>query len=122
MILALSQDLRVIFIKLADRLHNMRTLQALPPAKQKRIALETDEIYAPLAYRLGMQNLSGELQDLAFPYLHPQEYRWLLSTTKEQYEKRLTYLESMKPAIAALLAEHNIRPIAIDFRAKRYSR
>ncbi len=121
MILALSADLRVVFIKLADRLHNMRTLSALPPAKQKRIALATNEIYAPLAYRLGMQNLSGELQDLAFPFLNPQEYRWLLATTKEQYEKRLAYLETIRPAVHALLEKHDIRPLAIDFRAKRYS-
>ncbi len=120
MILALSQDLRVIFIKLADRLHNMRTLAVLPPEKQRRVALETDEIYAPLAYRLGMQNLSGELQDLSFPYLYPEEYRWLLRATKEQYEKRLAYLKSIKPQVEKLLKQHNIHPIAIDFRAKRY--
>jgi len=121
MILALSQDLRVVFVKLADRLHNMTTLAALPPAKQKRIALETDEIYAPLAYRLGMQNLSGELQDLAFPFLHPKEYRWLLESSKEQYEERLKYLERLKPAVEKLLEGHDIKPVAIDFRAKRYS-
>jgi GTP diphosphokinase / guanosine-3',5'-bis(diphosphate) 3'-diphosphatase len=120
MILALSQDLRVVFIKLADRLHNMRTLNALPPAKQKRIALETDEIYAPLAYRLGMQNLAGELQDLAFPYLFPREYRWLRETTKEQYEERVGYIEKMKPELEMLLKEHGINPVNVDFRAKRY--
>ncbi len=121
MILALSRDLRVVFIKLADRLHNMRTLSALPPAKQKRIALETNDIYAPLAYRLGMQNVSGELQDLAFPYLHPKEYRWLLETTKEQYESRLAYLQKIKPEVEALLKKNGVAPLAIDFRAKRYS-
>lgn len=121
MILALSEDLRVIFIKLADRLHNMQTLDALPPEKQKRVALETDEIYASLAYRLGMHNLSGELQDLAFPYLHPKEYRWLLDTTKERYEERLTYLTKVKPAVERLLKEHDIHPLAVDIRAKRYS-
>ncbi len=121
MILALSRDLRVIFIKLADRLHNMRTLQALPPAKQKRVAMETDEIYAPLAYRLGMHNLSGELEDLAFPFLHPREYRWLLAAAKEQYKERLAYLERMKPQARKLLEEHGIKPIGIEVRAKRYA-
>ena len=121
MVLALSQDLRVVLIKLADRLHNMQTLSALPPAKQKRIALETDEIYASLAYRLGMHNLSGELQDLAFPYLYPQEYRWLLSISKEQYEARLNYLEAIKPEVEKLLTDHGIAPKDIEIRAKRYS-
>jgi guanosine-3',5'-bis(diphosphate) 3'-pyrophosphohydrolase len=111
----------VIFIKLADRLHNMQTLAALPPAKQKRVAMETDEIYASLAYRLGMHNLSGELQDLAFPYLHPREYRWLIATAREQYEERLAYLEKVKPVVEKLLREHDIKPVEIEIRAKRYS-
>jgi GTP pyrophosphokinase len=121
MILALSEDLRVIFIKLADRLHNMQTLAALPPEKQHRIAQETDEIYASLAYRLGMHDLSGELQDLAFPYLHPKEYAWLLATAKEQYSERLRYLEKVKPKVEALLKKHDLHPLAIEIRAKRYA-
>lgn len=121
MVMALSQDLRVIFIKLADRLHNMQTLGALPPAKQKRIAVETEDIYAPIAYRLGMYHLSGELQDLAFHYLHPQEYRWLLTTAKAQYEERLKYLEKIRPQVKKLLEAHGIKPINIEIRAKRYS-
>jgi len=121
MILALSQDLRVVFIKLADRLHNMRTLAALPPAKQKRIAAETAEIYAPLAYRLGMQNLSGELRDLAFPYVYPKENEWLKKTSVPLYEIRGQYLRKIKPLIEETLTKHGIKPIAIDFRAKRYS-
>ncbi len=121
MILALSRDLRVVFVKLADRLHNMQTLGALPPAKQKRIAMETDEIYAPLAYRLGMQNLAGELHDLAFPYLHPEEDRWLKETAIEHYEARRKYLEEIKPILLEICAKHNIIPLQIDFRAKRYS-
>lgn len=121
MILAISEDLRVVFIKLADRLHNMRTLSALPPQKQKRIALETHEIYAPLAYRLGMQNLSGELQDLSFPYLYPEEYRWLRTQVAEAYEKRIKYLEKLKPVVEKALVEREINPKSIDFRAKRYS-
>jgi len=121
MILALSHDLRVVFIKLADRTHNMQTLGHLPPAKQKRVALETDEIYAPLAYRLGMHNVSGELEDLAFPYLHPQEYAWLVKTAKEQYEERMKYLEKIKPVVKKLLEDHDIKPIDIEIRAKRYA-
>lgn len=121
MILAISEDLRVVFIKLADRLHNMKTLYALPPQKQKRIALETDEIYAPLAYRLGMQNLSGELQDLAFPYLYPKESAWLKKTAVEHYEKRKNYLAKLKPVVEKELEKNGIKPVAIDFRAKRWS-
>ena len=121
MVLALSQDLRVVFIKLADRMHNMQTLSSLPPAKQKRIALETDEIYASLAYRLGMHNVSGELQDLAFPYLHPREYEWLLSAAKERYASREKYLEKIKPQVKKVLEDHDIKPLDIEIRAKRYS-
>jgi GTP pyrophosphokinase len=121
MILALSRDLRVVFIKLADRLNNMRTLSALPPVKQKRIALETDEIYASLAYRLGMQNVSGELQDLAFLYLYPKEYQWLITATREHYKSRLAYLQKIKPDVETLLKKNGVSPIQIDFRAKRYS-
>jgi len=121
MIIALSQDLRVVFIKLADRTHNMRTLAALPPEKQRRIALETDEIYASIAYRLGMHTVSGELQDLAFPYLHPQEYEWLLGIAEERYAERLKYLEGIMPQVRKLLETHNIIPVDIEIRAKRYS-
>ncbi len=121
MILALSQDLRVIFIKLADRLHNMRTLSILPPPKQKRIALETDEIYASLAYRLGMQNVSGELKDIAFPYLYPKEDKWLKENVADLYAHREQYLTQIKPILEKMLAEHHLHPLQIDFRAKRYS-
>ncbi len=121
MILALSQDIRVVIIKLADRLHNMQTLAALPPQKQKRIALETMEIYSPIAYRLGMQRISGELEDLAFPFIYPQEYRWLLSHVKEKYEERERYTERVKPIIAEALQKAGIGVVSIDSRAKRYS-
>ncbi len=121
MMLALSQDLRVIIIKLADRLHNMRTLAALPPQKQKRIALETSEIYAPLAYRLGMQWISGELEDLAFPYIYPKEYRWLIDNINEKYEERETYAEKAKPILKKILEDAGIEVLKIDYRAKKYS-
>ncbi len=121
MMLALSKDLRVILIKLADRLHNMKTLSALPQAKQKRISLETSEIYAPLAYRLGMANLAGELEDLAFPFLHPQEHKWLVENVKERYEEREKYLEKVKAILEKSFRENNLKPLKIDFRAKRYA-
>ena len=121
MILALSKDIRVILIKLADRLHNMKTLAALPPQKQKRIALETSEIYSPLAYRLGMANLAGELEELSFPYLHPKEHKWLVDNIKARYGELEEYLEKVKVIVEKTLNENNIQSVKIDFRAKRYS-
>ena len=121
MVLAMAEDIRVVLIKLADRLHNMKTLSVMPNQKQKRIALETAEIYAPLAYRLGMQNLSGHLRDLAMPFLNPKEYGWLLENVKDHYESRVAYLERVKPTIESSLRENGIHQFRIDFRAKRYS-
>ncbi len=121
LLLAMAEDLRVIFVKLADRRHNMKTLGPLPPSKQKRIALETMEIYAPLAYRLGMQKLSGELQDLAFPYVYPSEHRWLTKHVKERYEEREAYLKKIKPVVEKALMEQDINLVSIDFRAKRHA-
>ncbi|OGY61091.1 MAG: hypothetical protein A3I33_01190 [Candidatus Colwellbacteria bacterium RIFCSPLOWO2_02_FULL_45_11] len=121
LILAMAEDLRVILIKLADRLHNMNTLDPLPPEKQERIALETMEIYAPLAYRLGMQKLSGELQDLAFPYAYPDEYKWIVDNVKERYEAREAYLKKLKPIVEKALEDNGIEVLAMDFRAKRYA-
>jgi GTP pyrophosphokinase len=119
MILAISKDLRVIFIKLADRLHNMKTLQFVPAPKQKRIALETAEIYAPIAYRLGMQNIAGELEDLAFPYIYPDKHKWLVGSVKESYEERMRYLKGVEPIVLAQLKKVGITPVSIDYRAKR---
>ncbi len=120
-IISFSRDLRVVIIKLADRWHNMRTLKFLPEDRQKRIAWETSEIYAPLAYRLGMQRLSGELEDLAFPYSHPEEYLWLLDNVKDRYEERESYAKKIKPIIKKNFERNGIKVIAIDSRAKRYS-
>ncbi len=120
-ILALSEDIRVILVKLGDRLHNMRTLDALPPQKQNRIALETMEIYAPLAYRLGMHRLSGELEDLSFPYIYPQEYKWLLKNMKEKYDEREKYAEGLRLILEEEFNKNNTPFVTINSRAKRYT-
>lgn len=120
LVLSFSKDLRVILVKLADRFHNMQTLQYKKPDRQREIAWETIEIYAPIAYRLGMQKLSGELEDLAFPYLYPDEYAWLMENVREPYEERVKYIERLKPKVLKMLREANIVPVAIDSRAKRY--
>ncbi|MDP1689176.1 MAG: RelA/SpoT family protein [bacterium] len=121
MLLALSEDIRVILIKLADRLHNMQTLKHVSPQKQKRIALETMEIYSPIAYRLGMQQLAGELEDLAFPFIYPKEFEWLNKEIKDEFTKRTKYLERVHKTLLKELGGNNLRPVFIDFRAKRYA-
>lgn len=121
MILSMSQDLRIVFIKLANRFHNMKTLSVLPAEKRKIIAQETDEIYAPLASLLGMQNLSGELRDQSFPYLYPEEHTWLTQVIKDRYEDREKYLKQVEPILREAIAEHDIKPVTIDYRAKRHS-
>ena len=79
------------------------------------------EIYSPIAYRLGMQRISGELEDLAFPYIYPQEHRWLISNVKEKYDEREEYTEKIKPIILDALTKAGIEVATIDSRAKRYS-
>jgi len=119
-VLAVSQDVRVILIKLADRLHNMQTLYALPLTKQKRIASETLEIYAPLAYRLSMYELSGELEDLSFAYLQPIELKWLKENVKKRYQERKKYVDRITPLVREELGRHQINLAEINSRAKRY--
>ncbi len=120
MFFAMGEDLRVLLIKLADRLHNMETLGSLPPEKQKRIALETLEIFAPLANRLGMGEMKGRLQDLAFPFLYPKEYEWLINNVKERYEEREKHIKKVKPLLVKILEEASIKPINIHSRPKHY--
>lgn len=120
MFLAMAEDIRVVLIKLVDRLHNMQTLEHLPERKRVRIAQETLEIYAPLASRLGIGRLAGQLQDLAFPYMYPEEYKWVAENTKEKLQEREHYLRTLEPIIREELQKEGIIPITIDYRAKRY--
>lgn len=120
MFLAMAKDIRVVLIKLADRLHNLRTLESVPEHKQKRIALESMEIYAPLADRLGIFKLRGDLEDLSFPYIYPNEYQWLMKNVKEKYKEREAYLKKVQPVVEKILKEENIELLEIHSRAKHY--
>ena len=92
MFLAMSKDIRVIFIKLADRLHNMRTLSAQPDEKQRSIALETMHVYAPLAHRLGIQKIKGELENLSLKYLDPIGYDEVKNDVEHRYGENRDFL------------------------------
>jgi len=117
MLLAMARDVRVILIKLADRLHNMRTLDAVPPAKRRRVARETMEIYAPIANRLGLNTLFHELQELAFSHLYPLRYRVLAKATKAARGNRREVVGKIEAAIKAKLAEAGI-PATVFGREK----
>lgn len=118
MFFAMAEDLRVILIKLADRLHNMQTLQYRLPADRERVAFETLEIYAPIAARLGMGDWKGQLEDLAFQYAHPMEYAWLKRKIKEKHKDLARYLERTKPVVEWHLINAGIPIINIHSRAK----
>lgn len=109
MFLAMAEDPRVVIVKLADRLHNMRTLQYQAHDKQKRIALDTREIYAPLAGRLGIAQFKTPLEDLSFKYLEPEAYRWLARQIASEREARQTYIDDMGTLLRTRLEEHGIR-------------
>jgi len=112
---ATSQDIRVVIIKLMDRLHNMRTLQFVPEEKRGRIASETLEIYVPIADRLGMGKLKQELEDLSFPYVHPKEYAEATTLMKEKKIETERRLEKIVNALRKELARQKI----IAFRTER---
>lgn len=108
MLLAMAKDIRVIIVKLADRLNNIRTLDALPPQKQLRIARETMDIYAPLAHRLGMYVMKAELEDTCFKYLQGPVYRRIAQLIADTKHNRERDLDLMRTNIEYLLGEHNI--------------
>ncbi len=117
-LVAIAQDLRVLIIKLADRLHNMRTLEFVREDKQQRIALETLQIYAPLAYRLGIRKVSRELEDLAFKNLNPKEYEETLKFVKAKKEQDLPKLEKFVKSVKKALALEGFTTIKTDYRLK----
>ncbi len=118
MFLAMSKDLRVIIIKLADRLHNMRTLKGVRKEKRLRIAQETLEIYAPIANRLGMFRMKSQLEDLAFPYVYPKEYDWVQSLVRDRLKTETKYIEKIKKLTQKLLTKNDVQYIQIKGRIK----
>src|SRR3954451_10295850 len=108
MLVAMAKDVRVLLIKLADRLHNMRTIASLPEAKQKRIAQETLDIYAPLAHRLGVQDVKWQLEDLAFAVLHPKRYAEIEAMVLQHAGEREKYLDEVISAVRSRLDELHI--------------
>lgn len=118
MLLAMSSDIRIILIKLADRLHNMRTLSAVRPDKRARIAQETLEVYAPLAYRLGMGEIKGELEDRAFPYVYPNEYRTLREQLGERITEREAYVQRYMRVLRTYLEGEGLTVASIHGRVK----
>jgi len=118
MILAMSKDLRVILIKLADRYHNMQTLHFLSEEKQLEIAKETLEIYAPLAHRLGIEWIKGELEDIAFKYLKPVEYNIIVQKLAKKRKEREQYIQELIDVIKKRLKENEINA-EVSGRAKR---
>lgn len=108
LLLAISEDVRVLLVKLADRLHNMRTLDHMPEAKRLRIAEETMDIYAPLAGRMGMQGMREELEEIAFRYINPEAYRAVTARLAEIFERNKGVLSEIEKALSALFEKHAI--------------
>ena len=119
MLLAMVDDIRVIFVKLADRLHNMRTLQYVPEDRRARIAQETLDIYAPIANRLGMSKVKNELEELAFMHLEPAAYQSLRAKVEAKRVATEGVIDSIKAEIEAKLAAAHVPVVAVDGRIKR---
>lgn len=118
LLLSIAKDARVILIKLADRLHNMRTLQFLPSDRQRRIALETRDLYAPLAHRFGMARVRWELEDLAFKYLEPSEYKALAKKVATRRTEREQAIAQLKEPLESHLQKAGIADIEVTGRPK----
>ena len=118
MLLAMVDDIRVIIVKLADRLHNMRTLQYLSAERRQRIAQETFEIYAPIAHRLGMGKVRGELEDLAFRHIDPSAYDEIIREIESKRHSSEEFLDEIRQTVDAELRREGI-PARVDGRLKR---
>ena len=118
MVLAMVDDIRVVLIKLADRLHNMRTLQHLSPERQQKIARETQEIYAPIAHRLGMGKIRGELEDLAFQYVDPISYQQVKDAIESRRKQGEAFLAEVQKIIEGKLKEAGLQ-VRVEARIKR---
>ncbi|HKN39145.1 MAG TPA: HD domain-containing protein, partial [Acidimicrobiia bacterium] len=119
MLVAMAKDIRVLLIKLADRLHNMRTIAALPEGKQRRIAQETLDIYAPLAHRLGIQDVKWQLEDLSFAVLYPKRYAEIEQMVASRAPERDIYLRDVLEAVSHRLAVIHVRADVVG-RPKHY--
>ena len=119
MLLAMVDDVRVVLVKLADRLHNMRTLQHLKPEKRRRIAQETLDIFAPIAHRLGMGRLRGELEDLAFRHLHPEEYTELSAQLERRRPEHEAFLRDVTSRVEEKMREADVPFLRVEGRVKR---
>jgi GTP diphosphokinase / guanosine-3',5'-bis(diphosphate) 3'-diphosphatase len=119
MLIAMAQDIRVLVIKLADRLHNMSTLEHMPREKQKRIAQETLDIYAPLAHRLGMQRMKLDLEDMGFRTLHPKRYEEIVAMVSERNPQREAYIDEVTDELENQLRELKIKG-EVTGRPKHY--
>ncbi|HZS03857.1 MAG TPA: bifunctional (p)ppGpp synthetase/guanosine-3',5'-bis(diphosphate) 3'-pyrophosphohydrolase [Blastocatellia bacterium] len=119
MLLAMVDDIRVVLVKLADRLHNMRTLQHLSAEKRNRIAQETLDVYAPIAHRLGMGKIRAELEELAFKHLDPESYEKLQSAIERRRTAIDTFLEEVKARITQHMAEEDVPIVEVQGRTKR---
>ncbi|MEN9582438.1 MAG: hypothetical protein RL641_392 [Candidatus Parcubacteria bacterium] len=115
---AMAADFRVLMIKLADRLHNLQTLQYVPKEKQKRIALESIEIYAPLAHRLGIGKLKGELEDAAFPFAYPKEYEEIEKFMEGKKEVSEQHIASVQSSLERELSRQGVKVIKMSHRIK----
>lgn len=118
LLMATAHDQRVILVKLADRLHNLQTLEYVDPKKRERIALESIEIYAPLADRLGIGRLKGEIEDAAFPYAYPEEHKKISALLEERSEQTKETLEDVYTELSKRLKEAGIHTEKINYRIK----